>query len=393
MGKLRAGLSVTVLAGGVIAQAWFSQAKADPVTSFTAGDLVVSVEGNGSGTVSAGTSPTGNTGANADTYLDNQAAPLTLFEFTTTGTNQTPVGTLTLPTVSSGSNSAISGEYGSSSEGGLQQLTGNGQALIIAGYGVNAGTDNNASDVNGGGTALAQSCSLSNPASCSGVPQVPRVIAVVGANGSVDTSTVLYNVFNENNPRSVYSANGTSFYISGQGTGNAGDATGGVFYVPSVGPNQTAVPITGQDASGNTVSQDTREVQIYNNKLYVSADSKEESGNNRSFIGTLGSPPATSLYNSSNGATMLPGFGNTGGTGKETITAGTTNGINAAGQQINLSPESFVFADADLSCMSPTAARRRTIPPPAVLAMADCRNGATTRPPKPGHLIIPWLWA
>ena len=33
------------------------------------------------------------------------------------------------------------------------------------------------------------------------------------------------------------------------------------------------------------------------------------------------------------------------GTGKETITAATTNGINSVGQQINLSPNDFFFAD------------------------------------------------
>ena len=43
---------------------------------------------------------------------------------------------------------------------------------------------------------------------------------------------------------------------------------------------------------------------------------------------------------------MLPGFGSSDGKGKLVITAGTTNGINAAGQQINLSPENFFFANA-----------------------------------------------
>lgn len=297
----------TALLLAVGATALFGPTRQAGAQFFQSGDLVVSVEGNGSNTAGGGASATGNTGADADSYLDNQAAPLTLDEFAPTGTGQAPIATLELPTTTVGSNSAISGEYGSSSEGTLQ-LTGNGQALTIAGYGVGAAAYNSTYDLNGGGTALAQSCSLSNVAACNGVPQVPRVIAEIGANGSVDTSTVLYNVFNENNPRSVYSANGTSFYISGQGTGNAGDTTGGVFFVPSVGPGQTAVAITGQDATGNTVSQDTREVQIYNNALYVSTDSKEGSGNNRDFIGTLGSPPATSLYQSSAGPTMLPGI-------------------------------------------------------------------------------------
>jgi hypothetical protein len=43
---------------------------------------------------------------------------------------------------------------------------------------------------------------------------------------------------------------------------------------------------------------------------------------------------------------MLPGFGNTGGTGKLTINALTTNGINTVGEMVNLSPEDYFFANA-----------------------------------------------
>jgi hypothetical protein len=42
--------------------------------------------------------------------------------------------------------------------------------------------------------------------------------------------------------------------------------------------------------------------------------------------------------------TQLPGAGTS--TGKLTITDATTNGINSAGQQINLSPEDYYFANA-----------------------------------------------
>ncbi len=47
-------------------------AWADPITYFTAGDLVISVEGNGS---------------NTGTYADNSAAPITLDEFGLSGTS------------------------------------------------------------------------------------------------------------------------------------------------------------------------------------------------------------------------------------------------------------------------------------------------------------------
>ena len=171
---------------------------------------------------------------------------------------------------------------------------------------------------------------------------IPRVVALISANGTVDTSTALTNIFNGNNPRSAYTVNGTSFYVSGQGV--SGDNTGGVFYA-TLGA-ATATSITGNDGGG-TSSQDTRTVTVFNNTLYVSSDSKAGS-TNRDYIGTLGTAGTlpTTVANSGNGPTMLPGFGNSGGTGKETITAANGNGINASGQQINLSPENYFFANA-----------------------------------------------
>jgi hypothetical protein len=81
-----------------------------------------------------------------------------------------------------------------------------------------------------------------------------------------------------------------------------------------------------------------------NGELLVSVDSKGGKDNARSFIGALGTDP-TSLYNSGSGPTQLSGYGNSGGTGKVTLTAQTANGISLAGQEVNLSPESFFFAD------------------------------------------------
>jgi hypothetical protein len=167
-----------------------------------------------------------------------------------------------------GGNHAVSGEYGSSSEGTLQ-LSGNGQYLTIMGYATNADAYNNAYDPNGGGTALAQS-----PNSGVGGANVARVIALIGADGSVNSTTAISNVFNQNNPRSVYSANGTSFYISGQGNK---DNSGGVFYVSNLGTG-TAAAITGQDTfskSNGNYNQDTRDVQIVNGQLIASVDTTE----------------------------------------------------------------------------------------------------------------------
>ncbi len=294
------------------------------------GNLVVSVSGNGV------------PGAGSGPYTDTQASPLTLFQYQPNGTaSASLVNFLTLPQVASGLNLPVSAEYGSSSEGTLH-LSGNGQYLTVMGYGVNANDFNSNPGTYGGvpgNTRLAQSGSLTGQ----GYTPVARVVALIDANGNVNSTTGVFNVFDQNNPRSVYTPDGTSFYISGQG--NSPDHTGGV-YLTTLG-SSSATAITGDDTNTKMSSQDTRDVQIVNGQLYVSVDSKEGSGSNRDFIGTLGAPPATSLFNGGAGPTKLAGFGNSGGTGKVTLTAGQTNGINQTGKEINLSPENFFFADAN----------------------------------------------
>jgi len=308
-------------------------AAADIIQQFTTGDLVVSVEGDGSGTGS---------------YTDNQAAPLTLFQYSLNGAAPASfAGSLELPQVASGNNLPVSGEYGSSSEGTLQ-LSGNGQYLTIMGYGVSAAMFN-ANPAQYGASpsnALGQSGSLTGQS----YTPVARVVALIDANGNVNSSTAVYNVFNTNNPRSAYTltgANGTGVYISGQGTGS--DATGGVFLTTIGSTNNSPTAITGLDSTSNSTSQDTRDVQIYNGQLYVSTDTKEGSGSARSFVGTLGAAgtPPTSLANSGNGPTQLPTFGSS-KTGQETLTANNDNSVNssAVGKTINLSPESYFFANA-----------------------------------------------
>jgi PEP-CTERM motif len=324
---LKTRLLISVAAIAAVSPA-IAPAHAQSISSFTTGDVVVSVEGDGAG---------------GGSYTDNQAAPLSLYEFGSSGTGF--VGSLVLPQTNSGANFAVSGEYGSSSEGTLQ-LSGNGRYLTIAGYGVNANAFNanpGSYSVDPTNTALGQSGSQTGQ----GYTAVPRVIALIGQNGSVNSSTALYNVFNANNPRSVYTVDGTSFYVSGQG--NYPDATGGVFYA-TLG-SHSATSITGTDAGSGT-SQDTREVQVYNGQLYVSTDSKKGS-TNRNYIGTLGAQGAlpTSEANGGAGPAMLPGYGNSGGTGKITVTAANANNVNAGlvGQNktVNLSPENYFFASAD----------------------------------------------
>jgi hypothetical protein len=315
-------------------------------TFFTPGNLVVSVEGCGvhGGTCTTVPNGTGTGAGNSSVggYGDNQGAPLTLFQYTPTGTASVAfVNSLVLPQTGSGTNLPIAGEYGSSSEASIQ-LSGAGQYLTIMGYGINAATfDANPATYGAApSNALAQSGSLTGQS----YTPVPRLLTLIDANGNVNSSTAIYNIFNTNNPRSGYTLNGSTAYVSGQGSGS--DATGGVFYVPVGAADNAPTAITGLDTSSKTIAQDTRIVQILNNTLFVSVDSKEGSGNNRSFIGTLGTPPATSLYNSSGGPTMLTGYGNTGGTGKISVTTGSnSNGNNLnAGVAINLSAENFFLA-------------------------------------------------
>ncbi len=327
-------------------------AMAQQSAVFTPGNVVVTVEGCGvhGGTCASVPNGTGTGAGNSSAggYGDNQAAPLTLFQYAPMGTaGVTYVNSLVLPQTASGANLPISGEYGSSSEATLHLSTG-GQYLSIAAYGIDAPTFDASPTTYGAApsNALAQSGSLTGQSSYT---PVARVIALIDAYGNVNTSSALFNIYNLQNPRSGFTADGLTAYISGQSTGT--DAYGGVFYTPLFTTNTAPTAITGLDSTSNTTSQDTRDVQIYNGTLYVSADTKQGSNAARSFVGTLGTPPATSLYMGGAGATQLVSSNNAASptavtsNGKLVLTASETNGINIAGQQINLSPSGYFFAN------------------------------------------------
>ena len=321
---IRATLTVAAAVALSLGHAPSAHAQASGSFSFNASDIVVAVEGDGAGTGS---------------YADGQAAPLSLYQYATTGTSSaTQAGMLVLPQTSiAGGNYAVSGEYGSSSEATLQ-LSGNGQYLTIMGYATNANSYNSLYDVNGTGTALAQSPNVTGNSA-----DVSRVIALVGANGSVNSTTAISNVFSENNPRSVYTTNGTSFYISGQGNK---DNTGGVFYVSNIGAT-TATAITGADTSSKsngTYNQDTRDVQIVNGQLVVSVDSSEGTASKGldidriGTLGTAGNPPTTTLNQQ---PTALPGLN-----GAITLANGNGNSVNGSSGSAYLSPENFFYANS-----------------------------------------------
>jgi hypothetical protein len=389
MSKLGSRISVSL---AVLLLLFTGQAKSafgQETPVLTPGNLVVVVEGCG---VHGGTctsvpngSGTGTGNSSAGGYGDNQASPLTLFQYTPNGTASVNyVNSLVLPQTGSGANLPVSGEYGSSSEGTLQ-LDGTGRYLTLMGYGINAGTFDAAYYPNPGFSgdpygaapsgALAQSGSLTGQS----YTPVARVLSLIDPYGNVNSATALYNIFNTNNPRSVYSIDGTSVaYVSGQGTGC--DETGGVFLIPIGLTTNAPTAITGGDAApssscitsgytGTTIAQDTRTVQVYGNTLYISIDSTEGKSDNRSMIGTLGTPPATTLFVPSNpptgdtgGPNLLPGWGNTGGTGKVTITSGASSNGNSfnASLQINVSPSNYFFANASTLYVADTGSPKQT---------------------------------
>lgn len=305
---LRSSLPLSALTAALFA----ATAPALAATPFKAGDLVLSVYGNGD---------------HSGSYGDNQASPIVLRDVTTSGAF---VDQIVLPQASfigaSGArNSAISGEYGSSSEGSLQ-LSADGHLLTIMGYGVNAASFNSATRnaANAYGTqALAQTTSVLGGSSTA----VARVVAAVNAQGSVDTSTALFGFANTNNPRSAATVNGSTFYVAGQGV--KGDGTQGVQLVVD-------------GASSGTViyhGTDTRTATIVDGRLYVSTDSKQG--------GTAGDKGSSNIavYGATlpTGATtpdVLAGISNS-----VTLAAGQGNGISVAGK-VNLSPENFFFADS-----------------------------------------------
>ena len=318
-------VAISLLGSAVLLQPAF----AAPFT-FTVGDIVIS-------TVSS------YNGGGLDT-----AAPIVLqqFKLNSEGTTATAAGTLTLPQTSSGNNSAISGEYGSASEGILQQSV-DGHYLTIMGYGVNAATFNSAATATYGTAALGQTTSLT-AANQTGTPvtTVARVVALISTNGSVDTSTALTGVFNQNNPRSVATVDGSSFYISGQASSKT-DPTKGVFYATRGASTATVIDN----------STDTRVVSIVNNgsgnSLYVSRDFNPPSGGiqNLTNVSKLtnasgGMPTSSTGLVTTHITPAASPYSLGGNNGSINVTAATENGVNNGrlNKFVYLSPEQSFFA-------------------------------------------------
>ena len=151
--------------------------------SFTSGNLVVVRVGGGSAALSSVATPV---------YLD---------EYTPSGSL---VQSIEMPKAVSGSNKRFMLSGSATSEGALSLST-NSKYLVFGGYDADSATAGVAS------TASAT---------------VNRVVARVDSSGSVDITTALTDFSTGNNIRSVTSADGSSFWVSGGATGIAYAALG-----------------------------------------------------------------------------------------------------------------------------------------------------------------------
>jgi hypothetical protein len=295
---------VLLLAGGAFLAA-SSHASAQ---LFTTGDLIVSTYGDLTNT----------------SVTDGEITPITLEEFSLpSATSASLVLTDQLPTTGTGANVGIVGEDGSSSEGTIQ-LSGNGEYLTIGGYegnqaakGIQAASNSaNKTNFAAGTPWGASTIALGQSADT----DVPRVESTIDANGNVNTSTVLNDVYNTNNPRSVYSPDGTTFYISGQGAGTGDE--GGI-YTTTKGTN-TANGGAAPTPIFNVVS--TRNITQYNGNTYYSADQNSKKGIQTGIFEYSGSPSSSEGTNT--GTRLTPA--------SEVV----------SGKTINFSPQAFTFANA-----------------------------------------------
>ncbi|MGA3068480.1 MAG: PEP-CTERM sorting domain-containing protein, partial [Tepidisphaeraceae bacterium] len=191
---------------------------------------------------------------------------------------------------------------GGSSEG-LIQLSGDGQYITLTGY---SGVPADAGNYSQSTTELAQSTDTA----------VPRVVALIGQNESINSSTEMNDVYNTNNPRSAYSANGTTFYVSGQGDGNTTDQ--GVYYGP-IGLNTVS---TSNTPTSIYNAHDTRYVTAYNGNLYQSMDTS--SGSHTGVYQYSGTPT---------------------GAQTPTLITAANNGLSGT-SELFYSPDGFYFANS-----------------------------------------------
>jgi hypothetical protein len=207
---------------------------------FKPGNLVVARVGDGSATLST---------AATEVYLD---------EYTPTGTL---VQTIALPSSVSGNNRILTATGNSTSELGLTRSA-DGHYLVLTGYSVSPGTA---------------------AVSSSQTTDVARVIGLIAADGSVDTSTSTGDAFNGSNIRAAATIDGTSFYSVGGNSGVRYQAFG-----------------SAMTTQLNTAPTSIRSINVVNGNLYISTNASSYYG--ISQVG-MGLPTDTGQA-----VAVLPGF-------------------------------------------------------------------------------------
>ncbi len=220
--------------------------------AFTLGDLVVVRVGDGSAALSS---------AATATFLD---------EYTPGGVF---VQSIPMPTSLSGLNQPFTLSGSATSEGFLA-LSQNGLYLTMGGYNALPGT---------AGVATAAPTT------------VPRGVARIGLNGSIDTSTSLSDAYSGSNIRSAVSSDGVNIWTGG----NAGSGLGA-----TGGPRYTTLGST-TSVRVDTTASNMRVVNIFNGQLYVSSSTGTLLG-----VSTVGAGLPTTA--SSSTITPLSGMPTTG---------------------------------------------------------------------------------
>lgn len=175
-------------------------------------------------------------GTGGATTLVNTGSPVFLDEYTPAGTL---VRSVALPATASGAQRQCIASGTASSEGFITRSV-DGQFLIATCYG---------RDVGGAGT-------ISGTTSI----DVPRVIARIGVDASVDTSTALTDAHSANNIRSAASLDGTAFWSVG--------GASGVRYATLGATTSSQVSVTGTGTISNF-----RQLSVFGGQLYVSTAS------------------------------------------------------------------------------------------------------------------------
>ena len=228
-----AAITASALATAGLAALGVAGAAPAGAATFAAGDLVV---------VRVGTGATALSSAATAVFLDEYAPDGTL------------VQSVPLPTAAAGSNVPLTMSGSATSEGALN-LSSDGRYLTLAGYGTVPGT-----------ASVASTTSAS----------VPRVVARVAADGSVDTSTALTDAHSGNNVRGAVTDDGSRFWTTG-GAGGIRLSTPGA--------------TTSTSISGGTTVVNFRVPVIADGQLYASSSSGTAVGINK--VGT-GLPTSSS---------------------------------------------------------------------------------------------------